>query len=306
MNQNPQSQIQYVDSQTREPRPDVDIGSVLVSSEGMGWQGIHIETGENDGFTSDNVTVAQHYFAMNIGAPYRWEWKDGDRFKTERSEPGNVWVNPAGVPFSHRVYGYNQFALLTLSHEWLEANLPEGVSIEPQQFRREHHSVDPQIQHLMQALMVEAADGGQNGQLYASMLAAALSIHYTNHYGLEHSVGDRIDLSSVKVDDRKRIRKVLDYIESFLSEDISLNDLALVSGRSKFHFCRLFKSAVGETPHQYLMRRRVERAALALKDKSKTLTTIALDHGFSDQTHFTRNFRKIKGITPGGYREELL
>lgn len=301
----PQSQIQFVDSHTLAPRPEINIGRVITSSKGLGWRGIHVETGKNSGFRTDDVTVPQHYFAMNIGAPFDWEWKDGGtRFRKERSQLGTIWINPAGIPFSHRVYGHNQFALLTLDPKHLLEGLPEGTSIDHQAFARDHHSTDAQIQHIMGALVGEAAAGSPNGQIYIDLLSTALSIHYANHYRLKGPLVDSLDLSVVKLGDHKRIRKVTDYIEAFLTEDISLNDLALVAGLSKFHFSRMFKAAVGSTPHQYLMKRRVERAACALAKETASITEIAIAHGFADQTHFTRNFKKIKGITPGKFRRE--
>lgn len=300
------SHIQFVDGQTLEPRTETDIGNVLLSSQNLDWKGIHIETGENDGFYPNNLTVLQHYFAMNIGQPYQWEWKDGDRFKTEYSETGSIWINPAGVPFSHRISGYNQFALLALNPGKLLEGLPIRTPIDHQAFKQEHHSQDPQIQHLMNALVHEAAAKNPNGQLYVELLSQALSIHYVNHYSLKEVASDQVDLSSIGVDDRRRIGRVIDYIEAFISKDISLTDLALVAGRSKFHFSRLFKAAVGITPHQYLMKRRVERATYALKNRSLSIADVALTYGFADQTHFTRNFKKMMGITPGEFRREGL
>ena len=292
------SQIQYVDGRTRQPRLDVDIGNVLVSSQDLDWQGIHIETGENDGFESNDVTVLQHYFAMNIGQPYEWQWKDGDRFRTEYRPTGCMWINPAGIPFSHRLSGQNKFALLTIAPEQLVEALPEQPHVDHQAFMRVHSSNDPQIYHTMNALLSEAAAGNPNGKLYVETLATALSIHYMNHYSLKPSIKYPIDSAHIKSDDRKRIHRVIDYVEAFLAEDISLADLALVAGRSKFHFSRLFKTAIGLTPHQYLMKRRVERAAEAMKARTESLADIALSYGFSDQTHFTRNFKKFKGVTP--------
>ncbi|MBE9042246.1 helix-turn-helix transcriptional regulator [Oscillatoriales cyanobacterium LEGE 11467] len=295
------SNIQFFDRQTRSPRSDIDVGTVTASSQGLGWKGIHIESGQNDGFRTDDVIVPQHYFAMNVGSSFEWEWKDGNCFRKERSQPGTIWVNPAGVPFSHRVYGDNQFALLTLEPQQLLEGLPEEAAIDSEAFSREHHARDPQIQHLMNALLQEASARNPNGKLYVELLSTALSIHYVNHYRLAGPLDRQIDFSRVKAGDRHRIGKAIDYIEAFLSEDISLDDLATVAGRSKFHFCRLFKVAVGLTPHQYLMKRRVERAAQALTRGTPNIANVAIAYGFSDQTHFTRNFKKIKGITPGEF-----
>ncbi|MEM8809319.1 MAG: AraC family transcriptional regulator [Cyanobacteria bacterium P01_G01_bin.38] len=294
-----QSQINFVDSQTLKPNPAVDAGNISVSSKALGWEGIYIEKGENDAFNPDDVTVPQHYFAMNVGQSFEWEWKDGKTFKTHCYGPGDLWVNPAGVPFSHRINTHNQFVLLTLDPAKVAEALPDQPLVGQQVFRRQHKAQDRHLQTLIQALLTEAESGGPNGRLYADTLSTALAIHFVNHYGTEFS----LDVPVGQTFARQRLAQVIDYIEAYLSEDLSLNDLALVSGLSKFHFSRLFKQAFGLTPHRYVMKRRVERAAVLLKQEvtkpdSLTLAQIAHQFGFTDQSHFTRVFKQVKGLTP--------
>ena len=294
-----QSQIHFVDSQTLKPNPDVNAGRILLSSQNLPWDGIYIEKGENETFNPDDVTVTQHYFAMNLGQSFEWEWKDGKTFKTHCYDPGDLWVNPAGVPFSHRINTYNQFVLLTLDPGKVTEALPDRPLIEQFVFRRQHKAQDPHLQTLIQALLVEAESGGANGRLYVDALSTALVTHFVNHY----STGLSLDLPADRTIERQRLGQVVDYVEAYLTEDLSLDDLALVSGLSKFHFSRLFKQAFGLTPHRYLMKRRVERSAIVLKQTipqqdSLTIAQVAHQFGFADQSHFTRVFKQIKGITP--------
>ena len=81
-----------------------------------------------------------------------------------------------------------------------------------------------------------------------------------------------------------------------------ISDLASVAGLSEFHFSRMFKAASGETPHGFVMRRRVERARQLLADTAQPMIDIALACGFSTQSHFAANFRKLSGVTPRRYR----
>ena len=295
------SQIDFVDSQTLTPKPDVTPGHILVSSKDLNWHGIHIEKGENEGFTPDDVTVTQHYFAMNTGPAIEWEWKDGNTFKTHRYETGDLWINPAGVPFSHRIIGHNQFVLLTLEPQKLIELMPEGASLKHKAFRRQHRSKDKHLQMLMQTLLLEAEMGGSNGQLYVDSLSTALSVHFVNHYSMERSV----DLAIPYTSERQRLGNIIDYIEAHLTEDMSLSDLALQAGLSKFHFSRLFKQTMGLTPHKYLIRRRIEQAAQQLK-QGQSIPQVAHQFGFSDQSHFTRVFKQIKGATPRQFVKGLL
>ncbi len=197
----------------------------MVSSQDLAWDGIYLEKGENEEFTPDDVTVPQHYFAMNIG---------------------------------------------------------------------------PHLQMLIQALLIEAEMDGPNGRIYADSISTALATHFVNHYSLDSSN----ELSQLHPIGQHRLGQIIDYIEAHLTEDISLSDLALEAGLSKFHFSRLFKDIVGLPPHQYLTKRRIERAAHDLKQSDLTIAQIAHRFGFTDQSHFTRAFKQVKGITPKRFLQQ--
>ena len=98
------------------------------------------------------------------------------------------------------------------------------------------------------------------------------------------------------------LRRVREYIEAHLENNVSLEVLAGVAGLSMSYFARAFKQSEGVTPHDYLMRRRVHRALELLAGTDLPLSAIASASGFSDQSHFTRRFRQYFGVTPSRYR----
>ncbi|WP_407651931.1 helix-turn-helix domain-containing protein [Dongia soli] len=97
-------------------------------------------------------------------------------------------------------------------------------------------------------------------------------------------------------------RRVLEYVETHLSEKIDLAVLAGVAGFSVFHFAREFKQTAGVTPHFYLLQKRVQRAKEMLTRTDLSLSEIALAAGFADQSHLARHFRRIVGSTPREFR----
>jgi len=105
-----------------------------------------------------------------------------------------------------------------------------------------------------------------------------------------------------------QVRRVLRLIEERLPEKISVKEMAREVGLSESHFSRTFKHVTGETPHQFALRLRLERASAALARSSAAgIASIAAECGFFDQSHFTREFRKKFGITPGeAVRKSLL
>jgi transcriptional regulator of acetoin/glycerol metabolism len=98
------------------------------------------------------------------------------------------------------------------------------------------------------------------------------------------------------------VRRVTEYVESHISENIDLAMLAGVAGLSVYHFAREFKRSTGATPHFYLIRKRIERAQTMLAHTDCSLTEIALAVGFSDQSHLARHFRHAVGLTPREFR----
>ncbi|MBC7924348.1 MAG: helix-turn-helix transcriptional regulator [Bryobacteraceae bacterium] len=101
----------------------------------------------------------------------------------------------------------------------------------------------------------------------------------------------------------RQLRSILNFIEANLGNELRLADLAALQGRSPYYFCRIFKSATGLSPRQYVLRCRVARAKLLLANDSLDLAGIALESGFGSQSHFGTTFRRITGCTPKQFRQ---
>jgi AraC-like DNA-binding protein len=99
---------------------------------------------------------------------------------------------------------------------------------------------------------------------------------------------------------RDVIKLAMEYLRAHLVENVSLDDLARVVGLSPFHFLRSFKKEVGLPPHAYQNHLRIQQAKLLLA-QHLPLSEIAAQVGFSDQSHFTRRFKEVVGVTPGHY-----
>lgn len=100
--------------------------------------------------------------------------------------------------------------------------------------------------------------------------------------------------------ERRRVKLAREYLEAHLSHNVSLEDLAHVTGLSPFYLNRVFRQEMGLPPHQYQIQARIARAK-ALLYKGIPLKKVARDTGFADQSHLTRHFKKFVGVTPGRY-----
>jgi AraC family transcriptional regulator len=101
-----------------------------------------------------------------------------------------------------------------------------------------------------------------------------------------------------------QILRVRAFIDGNLHRAIHIRDLSAVARRSPAHFSRKFKLAVGESPHAYVVRRRLERACHLMMTSTASLSEIALSVGFSDQAHLCRLFRQAFGQSPANWRRE--
>jgi AraC family transcriptional regulator len=102
--------------------------------------------------------------------------------------------------------------------------------------------------------------------------------------------------------DERRITAAVRHIEHAADEKLSLSTLARKAGLSRYHFLRSFRQATGLTPHQFLLRTRLNRAAVRLRTSNEPISTIAFDAGFNDLSTFNHRFLRLMGATPGAYR----
>jgi AraC family transcriptional regulator len=101
-------------------------------------------------------------------------------------------------------------------------------------------------------------------------------------------------------------KKVADFIEEHLDEEISLQHLAEIATLSRYHFARAFKHSFGLPPHRYHMSRRMERAKSLLEERARSVTEVGLMLGFAETSSFTTSFRRSVGVTPSDYRRALV
>lgn len=157
---------------------------------------------------------------------------------------------------------------------------------------------DPLHHHMDLVLQVTYAAEGGASRLYAEALADALAVHFLRRYATCGDTRHEVcgDLAPAK------LQRVLAYIQVHLAQELSLTTLATVVQLSPDHFARLFKQATGQTPHQYVLWCRIERAKQLLAETDVPLSMIGLEVGCTDHSAFTALFRKHVAMTPKAYR----
>jgi AraC family transcriptional regulator len=189
---------------------------------------------------------------------------------------------------------------LTISDEALTAAADgAGSRIE---LRLERELVDPRLRALATAVDVERTAGFPSGRLFLDSIEQALARALVVGYAVrDYSVRVyRGGLSPAK------LRKIEELVHEKMEEDLSLEEMARAVGLSAAHFSQVFRKTTGQTPHQCLLRYRVQRAKEMLLSAEMRVLDVAIACGFKTQQHFARVFREMCGASPTEYRYESL
>jgi AraC-like DNA-binding protein len=202
-----------------------------------------------------------------------------------RVAPGQVFLLNPGQPHACAPLGSAQdYALLAV-----EPALLDGLAGGKPWFVR-RKADDPALAGLIQAAVKDMA--GSDPARQQAALRAALACALAGHAE---------DRPAARPAEPDTVRRAREHMAARPGEPLPLAQVAAASLSSPFHLHRSFTAALGQTPHAYLLRCRVE-AARRLLDQDVAIGQAALDAGFCDQGHLTRHFTRLLGLTPGEYR----
>lgn len=275
------------------PAAALSHAQISVTSRDLGWKGIFVEVGRNDGWSVDDLVIAGHYAAVNLKPdPLYIRRLQGRRWEQEIIPPSCLWIQPAGIPFSFRVTQVSDYAGVVLDTDRVRAIAGRDIVFPPA-----FGSGDEVTVHLIHAL-VGVARQGQGGSLaLVDALAAALTHRLISTANDEEAQRIKGGIP------RHRLRLIEAFVESNIAQEFAVDDLARLAGLSTFHFAREFKRSTGATPHQYVIRQRIERAKQTLVDGRSSIADVAADCGFSDQAHLARTFKQLVGLTPSQWQK---
>lgn len=269
----------------------------LNSSADLGWRSLVARTYEDrplaDEFSTTPtpallvVLVTNGNYAIESHADARWRRAD--------YHPGAVGVSAPGTSATLRWRALSGDRMTSL-HMYLCPELIEQTSRDlggPNRLPDTLLLDDPLIATMGGA--VNQALQRRAPALYADSVAQALAVHllHTNQI-------TRISEESAL--GRSTLGTVIGYMREHLAEDVTLDDLAAQVNLSKFHLLRMFKKSTGSTPHAYLVRMRLGRAANLLQHSQLPVSQIAVECGYQSPGQFSATFRRAYGVSPRDYR----
>jgi AraC family transcriptional regulator len=270
------------------------------TSAALGWTGVRAEhlTRPPDAEVEVPPTT-HHWLILNHSLATEFSLGFAGRVHNDPAPPGSVTLIPAGYPSRWSWRGAGDSTHVLLDSRWLGRVAAEALDLNPDRVELPPTPdlSHPQVRTTVQALGEELRSGGPGGRLLAESLGGVLAVHLLRHFAAP------VAAPAGGVLPRHKLRAVMDYVREHLDAELSLDRLAAVAHVSPYHFARLFHASTGLPPHQYVIARRVERAKELLRERERPpLAEVASEVGFADQSHFTRHFRRLVGVTPGRFR----
>jgi AraC family transcriptional regulator len=215
-------------------------------------------------------------------------YRPGEMFLCRRHV--EEWVRP----------GTLQYLWITISDSALNAAY-SGTTTEVE-LRAETNLVNARIGALLAALNEERLAGFPGGQLFLDSIEQALAVALVSDYAVRHNPS-RIYQGGLTP---ARLRRVTELVDAKIEDDLALREMAEAVGLSIAHFSQMFRKTTGQSPHQFVLCHRVQRAKEMLQKAESRVLDVAVACGFKTQQHFARVFRQICGASPTEYRQQLL
>jgi len=281
-----------------------ETSGVLLSSAGRGWRGISAElrshaVGEIPGYEPS---------LTEIGVLIRGETvvtrQGGGVQQRIVGRPGTIGLVPVGVreDFAHVAKFVDEIMHIYLAFDSFTALSKEmSRDFRPAAIRYDAGFQDPLIERIALELVGELRRETSCGDLLAETLADSLAVRLLNNYSTWTGAPSQITRLPKALDPR-RLSRVLDYVESNLTQEITVDQLASVAALSRFHFSRMFKATTGCPPSRFIGRRRLELAKSLLVE-GVSIAQVAQMCRFSSDSNFARAFRRATGLTPAQYRD---
>lgn len=274
-------------------------GETTADSSNLGWDGLTLK-GYRYPDQEANIPLMRDYMIVVYeGAKAIMQRSSGGPWQADAVEQGvisfltraeqSVWRWDRPIRVKH----------IYVSQEIIEqtANQVFEKDIDRVRIDDRVRAEDPIIPLYAKMLENELRGEGVGERLYVDSVRTQLAIHLLRRYA-------NIEFKPLKLGSLSpRLRRTMtEFIDQNLSENIKLEDLAALAGLSSYHFSRKFKSDLGIAPHAYVLSRRIDRAKSLLNGSRLPLKLVAAECGFTDQSHFSRVFRKFLGVTPNDFR----
>ena len=161
---------------------------------------------------------------------------------------------------------------------------------------------DARLSAMVAAVQAEMVAGFPSGRLFLDSVEQAMAVALVNGHAVRHRP---VQISRGGLGPA-RLRRITEFVHAKMENELSLDEMAESVGLSTAHFARMFRKSTGETPHQFVLRQRLDRAKAMLRAPDARVLDVAVACGFKTQQHFAQVFRDLWGVSPTKYRQDLV
>ncbi|MDX2216883.1 MAG: AraC family transcriptional regulator [Oculatellaceae cyanobacterium bins.114] len=265
----------------------------MLSSQAVTWEGIYLEIHCQPAYETPSYRYGWHIVGVHLGQPVTGDvWLENGYTERKTLFDGDVCIFPANAWYREKCYCDNRFIDLHLEPTLLVHMAQDLLGTDTVDLATHYSTRDPLIHQIGLALKTELETTGD--RLYAESMTHALAAHLVRRY---MATPRSLSLASETLPQHK-LHLVLDYIHEHLAQELSVSAIAALAQMSPYHFSRLFKQATGRSPYHYILHRRVEQAQVLLRQGELAIAEVAYAVGFANQSHLTRQCKRILGLTP--------
>ncbi|WP_456771440.1 helix-turn-helix domain-containing protein [Bradyrhizobium sp. USDA 4369] len=274
--------------------------SIKASSAGLGWSMSFASLQREEPFRGRQVSHSDALLVTGNHGPVDVTYRIGGRSVSKHLHQKGVFFLPPG-----RDCEVTLRTPLDTLHVHLHPDLfrsPEpcasGQDVDLRPILGDPEGVTCSLLAVLEEILLQ-------GDTSCSLLADSVALAIANRLLVLNRLDRKPENPSGRALGSRHVRAVRDFVENHLADSIPLTELAKLCGVSCEHFVRTFKTAVGVSPHRYVLGLRINHAKRLLRDYDQGLAQIARQCGFAHQQHFTNTFRRMTGVTPGAYRRSL-
>ena len=296
------SAFSVVETHGRVLRP----GNRLVAhSQDVGWRSIYAAIFEEGPFDATEPAIGSPSLIYHLTRPTEVvrRIEDGRR---ERAliQPRRLCLTPGTAHAHWQHAGRPEVLQVYLRQSLYDAAVNElyGCDGSSAELVPRFAIVDPLLEQLAIALATALRDGTIEDGLYVDTIAQMLAVHLAREHS---SRSKRVRVPAAPTVSGRRMHRLLEFIEENLEGSLSLAALAAVVDLRPLYLARAFKTALGRSPHQYVLGRRIERAQELLRTTDMPVADIAAAVGFSSQSHLSYWMRRAVGMAPAAYRGQV-
>lgn len=289
------------DTHGRVLRPE---NRLIAHSPDVGWRSLYAAIIEEAPFEATESAVRHPFLIYHLCRPTTVTRKmPGSLQERALIGPRRLCITPGGMTARWQHSGHPEILQMYLRESIYAAAVNEmyGCDVSAAEIVPRFAVLDPLLEQLAITIAAALRDGSVEDGVYVDTLAQMMAAHLARY----HSRRSRpIRTQGPKDIAGWKMRRLIEFIEENLDRDLSLEAMAGEIVVSPLYLPRVFKAAFGQSPHQYVLRRRIERARKLLIGTDLPIVDVALSTGFSSQSHLSNWFLRLVGISPAEYRRQ--